>query len=328
MMLRSSSTDSSRELDEATYAITADTGKLGEQAALLCQSISYSCPNSTVVTFIPEYSYPSVDEDVLQTLQELSTVVTGEVPIPNYPISALQQALIEAAKIADSEYLVALDTDTVVVEPPTIPHETADLYARPASLADAYWTHPQSRDDWAQLYDFHDVEFPDSRLTGAVDDEEILPFYNAGLVVTSDYEFPQEWLEVTRSTIDDNILPRDESFYNDQLALAVLASKYDTETLATRENFPVSAYLRCPSDVTVLHYGRLYQLSLLTNREVRSKLKEIGWEASIPRPSEVAARLLITASFQSSRVFSYETRQRLRSLARTSLPDRIVNLEG
>lgn len=312
--------DTAVSLSDATYAVTADTGPLGEQAVLLCTSIRAQDPSADIYIFIPTASFDSLANDVHEALNRAGTIVTGDIPISEYPISALQQAFIEAAHRSDDRYLVALDTDTVLLDSITLPRPDADLYAAPAGLGTEYWTSRASMGVWAELYQQYDLDVPEQRLRSMVDSRSIPPFYNAGVVVTTDPTLPQEWLDVTQDTFAESSPAAGESFYNDQLGLALAAATRDVSLLSDRQNYLLEAHVDCPSDVDVLHYGSLRSLSRVRNQTVCDQLNRYGWtphELSLTDWTQCGLEL---ASCQSSRVLPYAVRDRVRRAVRRLFP--------
>lgn len=304
-----------RSLADATYAITADTGELGRQAALLCRSLRRHCPRADVVTFVPEASWPAIDRTVRSAIERLSTVVTGEMPIPEFPQSAALAAFVRAAERADTEHVVLLDTDVAVLSPPTVPDDDADLYLKPADLGTLYWGNSRSYPDWRRLYDHFGVPFPDDRVVSTVDRCPMLPYWNAGVVVTRDRSLPSEWLSMTRETLDREITSRTETFFNDQLALAVLSETRSVSRLTERQNYPLHARVRCPRSTEVLHYDDRANLARLPDPWARDELRRAG--ADLDADAGAVVRGLLDVGLdQSGRVLSYREREALRTLSK------------
>lgn len=298
-----------------TFAITADSGELAWQAERLVRSLSRFCPKSNVVVFIPESAVDELTDRILEFFERRTTVVTGTIPLPDYPISAMIQAFVEAERLSQTEYLVALDTDTLVLDTPTISGD-ADVWARPADVGVQHWTTANASKKWKQLCDAFDLPHPteDEQLLSTVDRTTIPPYYNSGVVVTTDRTLPEDWLELTIELVRRDDLPVDSSdFFTDQISLALALRNRGTETLLAQTNYPLGGKLRVPSDVEIIHYGDQRNLARILSPTVRRKLRSID---ALPDPtaSDILRSLLDVASTQSGKVLSHEQKQRLRNL--------------
>lgn len=310
-------------LADATYALTADAGQLATQARLLTASLHQTCPNANVLTFVPEDSIDTIADSILQELRAYSTVVSGEIPLPEYPISAKQQALRKAVRQFDTDYYVGLDTDTVVLTPPVLEAPSAELYASPVFVGTQYWASEQSEADWRRLYDAYDLSPPSTTVQTSCDNRMIRPYYNAGVIVTTDETFPDEWLTLTRDILDAEFLKHDETFFNDQIALTLAARDRRTELLSDRQNFPLLGRIHCPDDVQIIHYGKWKNLSRIWNPAVTETLRQYGWDSQPLSVTDWSSMTLDLLSAQSGRVVSYPIRSRLRQAARAVVPDRL-----
>lgn len=303
----------SRLEKNATFALTADSGELAWQAERLVRSIRHHVPESNVVVFVPERSVPEIDTELMEYFENQATVVRGEIPIPEYPISAMVQAFVEAERVSDTEYLVALDTDTLVLGPPRI-YSEGELWARPADVGVQYWTSDAARADWGKLCDAFDVPkaTEGDRLTSTVDRQPIPPYFNSGVVVTTDRTLPARWLDITATLVERDDLPVGaEEFFTDQIALALAALERKTSLLDQRTNYPLGGRLRVQSDVEVLHYGDRRNLARILNPDIRQKLRSLG---ALPplKPAELGHSLLDIGSTQSGKILSRTQKQAVR----------------
>jgi hypothetical protein len=301
--------------ENTTFAITADSGELAWQAERLVISLVRNCPESNVVVFIPKSAIDDLSNRVYDLFESHATIVTGEIPLAEYPISAMIQAFVEAEQISETEYLVALDTDTLVLDTPTITGD-ADVWARPADVGVQYWTTAKAADDWKRLCDAFDLPHPyeNKRLVSTVDRTPIPPYYNSGVVVTTDRTLPKHWLDLTTELIRRDDLPVESSeFFTDQISLALALRNRRTETLSSRANYPLGGRLHVPSDVEIIHYGDQRNLSRIISPSVRRKLRSID-ALPTPTPSGIFESLLDVASTQSGKILSYKQKQRLRGL--------------
>lgn len=298
-----------------TFAITADSGELAWQAERLVRSLSLNCPESNVVVFVPEDATDRLPDGAYEFFDSRATVVTGPIPLPEYPISAMIQAFVEAERVSETEYLVALDTDTLVLAPPTVTGE-AVAWARPADVGVQHWTSEEATGDWRRLCEAFDLSpmSEDERLVSSVDRTPIPPYYNSGVVVTTDRTLPEHWLELTTELVRREDLPVGSSeFFTDQISLALALRDRRTETLPLRTNYPLGGHLRVPADVEVIHYGDRRNLSRILSPSIRRELRSID-ALPDPAPREVFRSLLDVASTQSGRVLSRRQKQRVRDL--------------
>lgn len=298
-----------------TFAITADSGELAWQAERLVNSLVRNCATSDIVIFIPESAIDDLSERVYRLFESRATIVTGEIPLPEYPISAMIQAFVEAERVSETEYLVALDTDTLVLDTLTISGD-ADVWARPADVGVQYWTTERAIDDWGQLCDAFDLPHPseDEQLVSTVDRVLIPPYYNSGVVVTTDRTLPEDWLKLTEELVNREDLPIDSSeFFTDQISLALALRNRRTETLCPSSNYPLGGKIRVPSDVEIIHYGDQRNLARALSPHVRRELRSIN---ALPSPTaiDVFRSLLDVVSTQSGKVLSYSQKQRIRDL--------------
>lgn len=311
--------------ENAAIAITADSGELERQADALVRSIQGAVPDIELVTFIPENSRGEVSSDALNRFEAAGTVVWGEIPIPEYPISALVQAFVEAERVSDREYLVALDTDTVVLDTLEV-SEGGDVWVRPADVGAQYWCSEDARKDWGKLterFGLPPVTEFDS-VTASVDRRTIPQYWNSGVVVTTDRSLPERWLEYTRALFYERELPVSRSeFFIDQLSLALATRKNEVQKLPEAMNYPLGGRLVVPDSVKVLHYGDRRNLHRVPPGPVRERILElgVGEDAS---PSDLVRSILDVASTHSGRVVNYWQKERVRKCLAEVLPDAIV----
>lgn len=298
-----------------TFALTADSGELAWQAERLVKSIARNCPEANIVVFVPKAAIESLAGPVLELFESNATVVTGTIPLPEYPISAMIQAFVEAERNSETEYIVAIDTDTLVLDPPRI-SGNADVWARPADVGVQYWTTEEATHEWRKLCEAFNLPFPskDEWLTSTVDRTPIPPYYNSGVVVTTDRTLPENWLKLTEQLIQREDLPVGPTeFFTDQISLALALRTRRTETLSSRTNYPLGGRLHVPSDVEIVHYGDRRNLARILSPKIRRELRSID---ALPAttPIGVFRSVLDVASTQSGKILSHAQKQRLRHL--------------
>lgn len=304
--------------DDVTYITTADTGILEWQARRLAESIATYAPESELVIFVPESSLPKLSPKTREVFEHHSTVLTGEIPIPEYPISALLQAYVKGAHVAETEYIAALDTDTLVLEPIRLT-SGGEVWLRPADVGVQYWTSDRSVGQWKRLYREFNLTAPSRKewLVSTVDRNPIPPYWNSGVVVTTDRTLPERWLDITRELYERDDLPVDGSeFFLDQISLALAVRQNDVGQLSEVANFPLGGRVRTPADVQVLHYGNSRNLARVLSPSVRRKLRELDALSTVT-PSELGRSVLDVMSTQSGRLLEYEQKEHVRNILST-----------
>jgi len=254
-------------------AFAAGDGCLATQSLLLSRSIRQYLDADYVTVFIPSEECSEIPDKVLNELHNHHHVVYGDIPIPDYPISSKIKALEIAESRSISGPKMLLDTDTLVLDNFQL-KINVDVGAAPVDIAtNRYWATDESEYEWKRLQDHFDLEDSSESVRTIVDKQEIRPYYNAGVVISTISDFGQTWLSWTRdihNKIDSNVINAD------QIALGLLSQKYDFVSLDKLYNFPASYYYWFPSDIKILHYYQLPYLIRVFNPKVTSKLSEIG----------------------------------------------------
>lgn len=303
---------------DIAFAITADSGELEAQADILVKSIRRIYPDAPILVFIPTSSISDMTETVLERFESRTTVVSGAIPIPDYPISALIKAFVEAEHKFDNQYLVALDTDTILLDRLQISGD-GDVWLRPADVGAQYWTTEEAIPDWKLLYQNFGYTIPEPfiQLTASVDRREIPPYWNSGVVVTTDRSLPSRWLEYTKTIYDEEDLPvSQDEFFIDQISLAIAVQKNAIGELSQRENFPLGGRFLIPQDVAVVHYGDRRNLTRVIQPKIRGHLKQLN---AIPDTSvrDIVNSILVVMSTKSGSVLGYTQKQTVRRFFRS-----------
>lgn len=298
-------------LREATFAITTDTGTFEWKSKLLCKSIRKRYPTSRVINFIPESSLADLSDESRRFFHENTTIVTGDLPIPGYDISAKLRSFCTAAERADGGHLVMLDTDTVLLSPLTLPSDGADLYAKPVDIGAQHWGCSESLDEWKRLYERFDVPFPTTRVQSTVDKRIILPYWNAGVVITTDDTVPRRLLDMTETILDEDLIDVDETFFFDQLALAILSETLSVTPLWESQNYPVNARLACPTETQLLHYRDRSHLVRVPNPGIRRELRSLGVDTGDIGEVNVKRTLVRLVYAHSGKYLSRERKEKL-----------------
>ena len=274
---------------DLAFVFASGSGQVGRQSRYLVRSIRRHHPAAPIYAYVPDDELPEMDEAIHSELDEEATILEGSIPIPEYPISTKIAALAAAEVAADAEYLLMLDTDVLVLdEIDLLGDANADLFLKPVDVGNQYWGRERSQDDWERLYERYELDLPEWRVRSTFDDRKMLPYWNAGFVLSGVEGFGEEWLSITEDLHGEIRYER----HADQVALGLLSSKYPTETVDNRYNYPVHLRMRCPSDVRVLHYHNAPNLVKVRDGPILEQIRAIGLGDAVDLPATRRARLL------------------------------------
>lgn len=237
----------------------------------LARSLARFAPDAEVVAVVPSNERDGIPAPVLEECRETATVVDCDPPIEGYPIATKILALERATRLCGADRHVLLDTDTLVLSDlGSLPR--AELGVRPANFAARRWETGMGELLTPSLYEAHGFTPPDERISGVVDGREMLPCWNAGVVVTTDTGLPGRWLDLTEELIGRVGNDR----FADQVALALLSTELETTTLSTLDNYPAAYRFRFPSAIRVLHYHNFRHVARVMNPRLRRKFRLLG----------------------------------------------------
>lgn len=264
---------------DITYIVTVGPGELTRQSEWLLRSIraNTSATREDIVSFVANQESDRIPEPTIEYFDEHSVLLEGEIPDPEYPLSATHAALVRASEYSSNEYLVLLDTDTLVLDDIDAHRGSdADLLLVPESTTKSYWADmSRSWDAWVDLYDECDVPYPGPQLRSTVNDKEMLPYYNGGVIVQKNgIDFPERWRDLSER-LHDSI---EHSFYAEQVALGILSNEYDVREVSERYNYMQIVHIGPPPDDTVVvHYPDTISLyRALLNPTIKRKLQGTG----------------------------------------------------
>lgn len=293
---------------EVAFCLTADTGRYERRALLLVRSIRHHHPGASILTFIPENSIEDMDQATVTELDRKTTVETGAMPLPSYPVSAFAEAWRRGCDRFAANYIVAIDTDAVLLNPLTVPQTEADLFATPAHIgARAYCAADAPKDDWKQVLSTYDIS-PSRRTLVALADRYPTwpPTYNAGVVITKRGDIPETLIRRTKDIYRREAFT-ETNYFSETVALATLAADPSVSfaPLSLRHNYMMGGYPSVPDEVEILHYQFLDTFATLRNTRHLELLSQ--WGASLdPRLTDYAIRLLSLGVFRAGRVMGYK----------------------
>ena len=261
-----------------TYAFSTGPDELEHEAHLLLNSIqsNTSARADDILIYVIEDEIPLLSDELLSYFNQNATVVKGSLPNPDYPLSAAHGALVAASNETENDYTLLLDTDTLVLDDIEIHNSSeAELFVAPAALGNRYWASSESTEDWKTLYNKYGFDFPTSRVRSLVDDQVMLPYYNGGVILTANNDFPERWMNLSREI--HGTLPK-SNYFSEMVALALLSSDYTVEVLGERYNYTLPRHLTVPTDIRIVHYieYNCVRRAAAIDRNFNAKLKKIG----------------------------------------------------
>jgi hypothetical protein len=273
---------------EFVFAITVGTEPISEKATCLVKSLRRLYPDAPILTYVTEAELPQLPDATVDFFRANTTLRTGGFPRDDYPISAKLQAMALASDLFDFEYLAMVDADTVLLRPFDDFLDSSpggDVYAKPVDLSGKWDTEA----DWQQVVSKTGFEMPRRRTVSTVDKRRIIPFYNAGVVITTDPAFPAEWLDLTVSVYDS--IEEGNPVFSDQIALGLLAQRYDLVELTDLENYPLHLYPTLSPDTVLVHYHDYASLTKVRDEDVLAILEDIGLAEKIPDRARAVSRV-------------------------------------
>lgn len=257
-----------------SYVFALGPNELEQKSLFLLRSIrqNTSASQNEIYVFIAEEEKEEISKETIKEVRNSATIIRGNIPIKEYPLSAAHKALHEASNKSESEYLLLLDTDTLVLnEPKTHLQHESDLFLKPVDTGESYWGQSESNKEWKQLFQDNDLEFPEEEVISTVDKRKVRPpYYNGGAILTRNNAFPKEYLDLNKKVY--GTLSTD-NYYTDQIVLAILAEKYNVEELDESYNYPQHLRFVPNSSANILHYHELYRiyLPIIISSKLRNK---------------------------------------------------------
>jgi hypothetical protein len=235
---------------------------LEEQARWLLQSIQSNTSVQPEEIFIFLADSEKDDTDSLSYFRKRGSIISGEIPNKKYPLSALHKALEIACEKSTNEYVVCLDTDTVVLQDLQLPTTDADLMAAFDNDIGSFWSRQESQNDWEKLHKKYDIDFEDS-----------IRWFNGGvIVVNTSSSFPQDWKRISDDLYKEI---EQEKYFAEMIALGLLSNKYKFKELSEKKNYMQGIHLDPPTKNTeVIHYiDKINIYRSLFNPRIKQKLQ-------------------------------------------------------
>jgi hypothetical protein len=262
-------------------------GDLALQALYLARSIRNYTKHDEVVAFTTEEEFSRIPRKIRAELKQTCRIEVGTEPVGSFPISIKLAALDRAASILDTEYLLCLDADTLVLDEVTVPKPESELYLKPVDIGGQYYGTRDSHNEWKSLAETFGFTFPGITTRSTVDKKHIPPYWNAGMVLTKNNDFPGRWLSLMKSLHKSY----DTGYFTDQVALGLLSTEYDVSEVGEAYNYPLTHRLSVPGSVNIIHYNTFFQLARIYYPRVLSRVAQTGIFESIDRDRQTFKHL-------------------------------------
>jgi hypothetical protein len=265
---------------QVSFILCTESGPLEQMSILLVESLRAfggRFSNCRVHSFQPRANH-AISRDTQLALDQLGVVHHQEVlnhQFPEYPLANKVFACAYAEQHLESELLVWLDSDKIILDEPNLLDlpQTYDVAARPIDT-------PREGSDlrgddntpfWKSLYQELRVESP-GQVKTAVDGSLVAECWNTGLVVTRRSRgLFTLWEKNFRHIMQLGIMPRiGGNYFVEQsvFAATVSASKSQFLELPWHYNYPADSHgkVLCPpqaapglESITTLHYHHLFR---------------------------------------------------------------------
>lgn len=265
-------------MNNLTYAFAIGPGIMSKQAKWLLQSIrsNTTASRDDIVSYLVSSEREQISDQTIEYFKQHSKLIEGEMPNPDYPLSAAHAALEKATKESEHDYTILLDTDTVVLDNITV-HEDSDaeLLLVPEPVSTNYWADPaQSLDSWRTLYEKHDIAFPGLQVESIIHNQMMPPYFNGGVIISKNStDFAKEFLKFNKKV--HSTLPH-HNYYSEMVSLGLISNEYNVEILSEAYNYLQKGHVSSPpDDVNILHYIEPMNLyRSLRNPTISSRLQE------------------------------------------------------
>lgn len=257
-------------MSEITFCLAGGDPPVGEQAYYNAKSIRRVYPDAPVIVGVPE------GEDQGEPLPFVDNVLTVPMPIEEYPYSIKPAILSEVSSNLTTDIVCLVDSDFLFLDRITLP-ESGDLHLLPEflDLEGFFWTRAD-KSVWKDVYQQLNIPFPDYKVQTAIDRNEMWPYYQSGIVITSRTDLGDRWLDAVSELFGD--IPH--QYFTGQVALSALATQYETTELTEDQNYPLPLRFFPPASTEALHYvDNVYLYNAFNRWDV---LNDIGATELLP----------------------------------------------
>lgn len=249
-----------------------------QESVYLARSINHFLPESEIFVGIKKGEKDKLDQDLLDELEDLATVVKFEVLRENYPEIKKTATMEAASKETVKDNIICLDTDLLVcgdvVEAISDSVEGLEkdwMVVKTANYGSGRHILGGDSEEWQELYNNFDVDFPGFMYESSYDKKKIPPYFAGGVVATDSKEFCKQWNKITAEVYD--ILG---TRYSDQVALGILSRSYDIGIFEDRYFWDTPSVLKSPGEEVLIHYSKLRQLTIVSSERLENVKNAVG----------------------------------------------------
>ena len=191
-------------------------------------------------------------------------------PLANKPLVCEYVEAIDQA----SDYLIFLDSDTLVINPlDTIINEYVDIQLSPVLVKNLGLS---SQNDsnysyWKKIINLFKLNELQKTRT-LITNEEIFGYWNSGVIVVKNHkDIFKKWSETFKTLYEASLLPDERFYHTEQLSLSLLIHKneFNFSELPNKYNYHISNQEDLHSlnkifdykEIHILHYHKLLQFS-------------------------------------------------------------------
>lgn len=251
------------------FVLSADSN-ICSKSRLCIRSIRHFHPDIEIYV-----GNPPDDELPQEILENTTEVFDVPIPISDYPISHKVATLATVQEKTDTENYVLLDSDTVLVDEFLLP-SFSGVAACPEPYVANHWT-KRAPEEWKSIAETYGFELPDRRITAPMNNREMIPYYNAGVILVNEEDFGKKWLDLTINLYNDDI---PDKWFSDQVALALLGFENKITSLPMVYNWPCDAHIPWMTNSIIIHYHK--PIWMLTAADKQDVLRELHATEQIP----------------------------------------------
>ncbi|WP_347720773.1 glycosyltransferase [Candidatus Nanohalovita haloferacivicina] len=256
---------------KTTVSYPVGGSDFAEKALDLTNSIRRNSDEVKIVTGIREEEKDEIDEETLREIKEKTEMHTIRRSTEKYPISAKISTMKKASEEVDSDILIHLDSDVFVVdniEDIFKIRNDKDFLAKPVDFGNQHYACKKSFKQWQEIANALNKDFKGLKYRSTIDNNRIPPYFNAGVVVSFNDEFPKRWAQVT-----DKVYEITQSRYSDQIALGLLEQEFKRGKIEEKKSYNLPGHFRVPENVEILRYED-YNHLLRLKAVLRSNIEE------------------------------------------------------
>lgn len=257
-------------MSEITFCLAGGDSPVGEQAYYNAKSIRRVYPDAPIIVGVPE------SESQAKPIPFVDDILSVPMPIEEYPYSIKPAILSEVCSDLSTDTVCLVDSDFLFLDRITVP-PSGDLHLLPEflDLEGFFWTRA-NKSVWKDVYQQLDISFPDYKIRTTIDLQEMWPYYQSGIVITSRTDLGDLWLDAVQQLFGN--IPN--QYFTGQVALSALATQFETTELTEDQNYPLPLRFFPPASTEAIHYvGNVYLYNAFNRFDV---LNDIGATDLLP----------------------------------------------